>query len=93
MNMKRTVLVFLFLLLISVACKGNSGETAQIPMIAGMSRPTALHDNNLEPTRGALTTVDQEKFVTAYPGPAETGAVLTEQPLMLVEPTNPSLCF
>jgi glutamine cyclotransferase len=87
MNMKRIVLVFLFLLMIFAACKDNTVETTQIPVVTGMSRPTALHDNNLESTQGALPTVDQEKFVAAYPGPTGTVDIMAkEAPLALVEP-------
>ena len=87
--MKRILLIFLFLLLIFAACKGNAVETAQITMVTGLARPTVLPDYNLEPTQGALPSVDQEKFVTAYPGPAETEAAMTEQSLFSEGPNSP----
>ena len=86
--MKRILLVLLFLMMISAACYDNSVETAQIPMAAGMSQPTTIHNVNPETTQSPSQNMDQEDSAGAYPGPAELDEMVTsEVPLAIFEVT------
>ncbi len=62
---------------------------AHIPMVAGVSLPTAIPDVGSEPLGSSISTFDPDETIAPYPGAVDLGGPeATEVSLAAVEPTS-----
>lgn len=87
--MKYYALIPLIFITIFAACNRNEARIAPIPMVAGISRPTAVPDANSKSIETPASTFDPDESIAAYPGAADLdGSGDAEPALAVVEPTN-----